>query len=63
MTKLQERRKASGMSQSQLAEASGVNLRMIQAYEINRKDLNQAAASTVKKLADALGCQMEDLID
>lgn len=63
MNKLQERRKAAELTQAKLAEASGVNLRMIQAYEIERKDINQAAASTVKKLAEALMCKVEDLID
>lgn len=63
MNKLQERRKAAELTQAKLAEASGVNIRMIQAYEIDRKDINQAAAQTVKKLADVLGCLVEDLID
>lgn len=63
MNKLQERRKAAELTQAKLAEASGVNIRMIQAYEIDRKDINQAAAQTVKKLADVLGCRVEDLID
>ena len=63
MNKLQERRKAAELTQAKLAEASGVNIRMIQAYEIGRKDINQAAAQTVKKLADVLGCLVEDLID
>ena len=63
MNKLQERRKAAELTQAKLAEASGVSLRMIQAYEIDRKDINQAAAQTVKKLADVLGCRVEDLID
>ena len=63
MNKLQERRKAAELTQAKLADASGVNIRMIQAYEIDRKDINQAAAQTVKKLADVLGCLVEDLID
>ena len=63
MNKLQERRKAAELTQAKLAEASGVSLRMIQAYEIDRKDINQAAAQTVKKLAEVLGCRVEDLID
>ena len=63
MNKLQERRRAAELTQAKLAEASGVSIRMIQAYEIERKDINQAAAGTVKKLAEALGCRVEDLID
>lgn len=63
MTKLQTIRKASGLSQSQLADLSGVNLRSLQYYEQGAKDLNKAAAETVFALARALGCTMEVLLD
>lgn len=55
-------RTASGLSQRQLAEASGVNLRMIQHYEQGTKDINKAEALTVYKLSQALNCQMEELL-
>jgi len=61
--KIQEIRKASGLSQRQLAEASGVNVRVLQHYEQGFKDINKAAAETVKALADALGVRMEDLLE
>ena len=51
-----------GLSQSQLADRSGVSVRMIQYYEQGVKDLSKAAASTVHHLAQALDCRMEDLI-
>lgn len=63
MSKLQERRKAAGMSQAQLAHESGVNVRMIQHYEQGVKDINQAAVATVIKLADALGCDIRQIIE
>ena len=63
MSKLQERRKAKGLSQSQLAKASGLNVRRIQDYEGGFSDINRAAAISVKALADALGCRMEDLLE
>ena len=63
MSSLQERRKAKGISQAQLAEASGVGLPIIQKYERGAKDINRAAAISVKALADALGCRMEDLLE
>lgn len=63
MTKLQTIRKSSGLSQSQLADLSGVNLRSLQYYEQGAKDLNKAAAETVFALARALGCTMEALLD
>lgn len=62
MTKLQDLRKASGLSQSQLADLSGVNLRSLQYYEQGAKDINKASAQTVFALARALGCRMESLL-
>ena len=61
--KIQEIRKARGLSQRQLAEASGVNVRVLQHYEQGFKGINKAAAETVKALADALGVRMEDLLE
>jgi len=63
MNNLQRIRKERGMSQSQLAEASGANLRMIQYYEQGAKDINRAEAHTVWKLSQALQCNMEDILE
>lgn len=51
------------ITQSALAERSGVSVRMIQHYEQGVKDINAAAALTVSKLAQALGCSVEDLLE
>ena len=64
MNKLQEKRKAAGLSQSQLAAlVPDLKVRTLQRYEQNVLDLNQAAAVTVYRLAQALGCRLEDLLD
>lgn len=63
MTNLKRIRKEAGLSQSELAEKSGVNTRMIQHYEQKVKDINAAGALTVCKLAQALDCTVEDLIE
>lgn len=63
MSKLQDIRKANGLSQSKLAEKSGVNFRMIQNYEQGFKDINKAQAITLYKLAQALDCTIEDLLE
>ena len=63
VTKLQTVRKASGMSQRELSEKSGVSLRSIQQYEQRAKDINKAAADSLMSLAKALGCRVEDLIE
>ena len=51
-----------GMTQQELAHASGVSLRMIQLYEQRRNDLSKASASVVIALAHVLGCSVEDLM-
>ena len=63
MSKLAHIRQEKGLSQSQLADKSEVNRSMIQFYEQGVKDINKAQVGTVKKIAEALGCSIEDLID
>lgn len=60
---LKEIRKKQRLSQDELSQNSGVNVRMIQYYEQGVKDVNKAQAETVYKLAQALDCAMEDIID
>ena len=62
-SKLSEIRRARGFTQQQLSEASGVTLRMIQLYEQKQNDIGKAQVAVVIKLAKALGCEVEDLID
>ena len=59
---LQALRKQCGFSQSQLANASGVSLRMIQLYEQGRRDIQRAEAGTISALARALNCDLRALI-
>ncbi|MGN1025507.1 MAG: helix-turn-helix transcriptional regulator [Faecousia sp.] len=64
MSKLQERRKAAGLSQSQLAaKVEGLTLRSLQYYEQGALDINRAAAVTVYRLAVVLECRVEDLLE
>ena len=50
------------LSQSMLAEKSGVNVRIIQSYEQGVRDINKAQFSTVAKLAQALECNPMELL-
>ena len=59
---LQTIRRQRGLSQAQLAKASGVSLRMIQLYEQGQRDIRKAEAGTIAALADALRCDMQALI-
>ncbi len=62
-TRLRMYREHMGLSQSELARESDVSVRMIQHYEQRQKDLNKAQMMTVRRLARALHCSMEDLME
>lgn len=63
MNKLKQIREAAGITQAELAKLTGISVRVIQNYEQGARLLNGARAITVKHIADALGCRMEDLIE
>ena len=52
-----------GLSQGELAAASGVSVRTIQELEQRRKDINKAQLDTVTPIAAALYCSIESLIE
>jgi transcriptional regulator with XRE-family HTH domain len=55
-------RKQRGMSQNQLAKASGISVRTIQHYEQGERDINKASSETIYKLAQALSCDSSELL-
>lgn len=63
MSNLKDTRLANKLSQKELSERSGVNLRMIQYYEQGVKDINKAEAMTVYKLSEALNCNVWELLE
>ena len=56
-------RESRGLSQTELAEQSGVNLRNIQMYEQRGNNIDKAQAQILYKLSRTLGCQVEDLLE
>ena len=62
-TRLQARRKNSQLTQRKLSELSGVSIRTIQQYEERSRDINKAAGATLRLLAQALSCRIEDLLE
>ena len=56
-------RNGMGISQLELANRSGVNVRIIQSYEQKLRDINKAQVSTVASLAKALDCNPLDLME
>lgn len=63
MSNLKRIRADAGLSQTDLANRSGVGVRMIQHYEQGVKDINKAQAITLYQLARVLNCQIENLIE
>ena len=62
-TNLKALRLDAGLSQSELAEISDIPVRTIQQYEQKQKNINAAKAETVVKLAKALNCTVEALME
>ncbi|MCQ2085611.1 MAG: helix-turn-helix domain-containing protein [archaeon] len=63
VSKLKTMREICGLSQSELANRSGVKLRTIQSYEQNHSNINKAQVNTIARLAYVLDCSIEDLLD
>ena len=61
--KLKEKRQAARLSQSQLAEKTGINVRTIQHYEQGSKNFDHARIDTIMKICIALHCKLEDVIE
>jgi len=62
-TKLKQLRISRNMTQKQLAELSGVSLRMIQLYEQRQNDINKAAGDVINRLAWVLKCNFYDIME
>lgn len=60
---LKDKRTEKGLSQSKLAEKSGVNVRAIQFYEQGIRDINGAKLETLIALAMALECRISDILN
>lgn len=59
---LKAARAHAGLTQRELAALSGVKLRSVQLYEQGQMDIDKASVSTVRALAGALGCRIDDLV-
>lgn len=61
--KLKEVRQARGLSQSQLAEKTGINVRTLQHYEQGSKVFDHARIDTLLRVCVALDCKLEEIIE
>ena len=55
-------RSVMNMTQKELAEKSGINVRQIQKYESGEYDIGNMTLRNAISLAHALGCSAEDLL-
>lgn len=62
-TNLQRIRTKKGLSQSALAEKSGVTKRMIECYEQKTRSIDNASLERLCALSAVLGCKIEDLLE
>lgn len=60
-SKIQELRKLAGLTQKELSERSGVNLRTLQQYENLSKDINKASGTILLALCKVLDCDVRDI--
>mgnify|MGYP000228989344 CR=1 FL=1 len=63
VSKLKLKRIQAGMKQADLAAASGVPVKCIGNYEQLRRDINHARVDIVYRLAVALDCKIEELLE
>ena len=62
-TNLKLMRKNAGLSQSELAELTGISVRTIQQYEQRQKSINRAQVDYLVRFSQALDCDVMDLIE
>lgn len=63
MSTLKEVRKLCGMTQRELAEKAGLNIRLIQKYESGEYAIENMTSKTASYIAESLGITMEELIN
>ena len=62
ITKLEWSRRMAGLTQAELAEASGVKIRQIQRVELGGAEAGNLSAKNIIALADALGVNVRALV-
>lgn len=60
MSIIKEKRKKLGLSQTALAEKAGVSQRAVAKWE--RNGIGKAQLDCIVKIANALGCKVDDLL-
>lgn len=63
MATIKEVRTMVGMTQQELADKVGINIRLLRKYENGECGMENMTAETAKRLSQALGCSMEQLLE
>lgn len=63
MKKLKALRMAAGLSQAELAEKAGLNVRVLQHYEQGSKNLDHARLDILLRYCNALGCKLSAIVE
>ena len=61
--KFKQARLKSGLKQHEVAYLSGSTLRMVETFEQGYRDINKANISSVVKLAYAMKCKLQDILE
>ena len=62
LSSVQRLRKATGLTQQELADRTGINIRQIQKYEYGEYDTGKMMLRNAIALADALECDVRELL-
>lgn len=62
LSSVQRLRKTTGLTQQELANKTGINIRQIQKYEYGEYDTGKMMLRNAIALADALECDVRELI-
>lgn len=62
-TNLAKKRAEANITQKELAENTGVELRSIRAYESGERDINKASGRALYLLSKELGCGIDDILE
>lgn len=63
MNKLKTMRNRAGLSQSQLANLTGINVGTLRHYEQGSKNFDHARLDTILKTCIVLDCKLENIIE
>ena len=62
-TLLAKQRRIADLSLEELAKESGIPVETVCEYEQGKRDISKAQYRVVRKLADVIGCRVEDIVE